>query len=220
MQLCASVTRLCRVLHRVKWSQYLHATQHQSTSLVGTVLAEFRGRTCGFLLSMQSPFSRSGWWQLWSILHFSLTGQLNVALANSKREAMTSDLRLQIRTHIDSLESRDLSSQSAYGAEHICSTCTTPQAIETFLREVLGGLGHAGTQARRLRFRSVKMSGRSAIAVLFTTCRCMSAEWRPQPSSSTPMSVCRELCPLWSVRLLSVLVWRRLQRTSRGLQVI
>ena len=42
MQLCASVTRLCRVLHRVKWSQYLHATQHQSTFLVGTVLAEFR----------------------------------------------------------------------------------------------------------------------------------------------------------------------------------
>ena len=84
---------------------------------------------------------------------------------------MTSELRLQIRTHIDSLESRDLSSQSAYGAEHICSTCTTPQAIETFLKEVLGGLGHAGTQARRLRFRSVNLSGRSAVAILLKTCQ-------------------------------------------------
>lgn len=132
---------------------------------------------------------------------------------------MTSELRLQIRTHIDSLESRDLSSQSAYGAEHICSTCTTPQAVETFLKEVLGGLGHAGTQARRLRFRLVNLSGRSATAILLTTCQCMSAEWRPQPSSSTPMSACRELCPLWSDRLSSVLVWKRLQLTSRGLQV-
>ena len=94
---------------------------------------------------------------------------------------MTSELRLQIRTYIDSLESRDLSSQSAYGAEHICSTCTTPQAIETFLKEVLGGLGHAGTQARRLRFRLVNMSGKTAVAVLLTTWHYMTAEWRPQP---------------------------------------
>ena len=33
------------------------------------------------------------------------------------------------------------------------------------------------------------------------------------------MSVCRELCRLWSVRWSSVLVWRRLQRTLRGSQV-
>lgn len=32
MQLCASVTRLCRALHRVKWSQYLHAANSNQQS--------------------------------------------------------------------------------------------------------------------------------------------------------------------------------------------
>ena len=121
-----------------------------SATWTGVTLRD-KDRTPGLLLVMQWPFPRSQQWQLGSILHFTLTGQLNVACTG---RAMTSELRLQIRTHIDCLESRDLSSQSAYGAEHICSTCTTPQAIEIFLKEVLGGLGHAGTQARRLRFRS------------------------------------------------------------------
>ena len=66
---------------------------------------------------------------------------------------MALELRLQIRTTLDSLEVRDLSSQAAYGAENICTACSTPQALETFLKEVLGGLGSASPHARRLRFR-------------------------------------------------------------------